>query len=125
MEDLYQANSSSRISSVFKGPILAVFKLAIQTEKTHALGPNIGIVAGVLFKMYLWLQVPRIFWVWCNALGCLVTVLLVLAVSYTIKRKVNEGLEVVYYSGKKEVAILVGYFITIVLFSLYLPNLLD
>lgn len=53
------------------------------------------------------------------------TVLLVLAVSYTIKRKVNEGLEVVYYSGKKEVAILVGYFITIVLFSLYLPNLLD
>ena len=115
----------NKISSVFYGPILAAFILAILTKKTHALGANIGIVAGVLFNMYLWLYVPQIFWFWWNALGCLVTILVALAVSYTIKRQVNEGLEVVYYSGKKEVAILVAYFVAMVVFSMSLTNLLS
>ena len=115
----------NKISSVFYGPILAAFILAILTKKTHALGANIGIVAGVLFNIYLWLYVPQIFWFWWNALGCIVTIVVALAVSYTIKRQVNEGLEVVYYSGKKEVAILVTYFVAIVLFSVSLPTLLN
>ena len=115
----------NKISSVFYGPILAAFILAILTKKTHALGANIGIVVGVLFNIYLWLYVPQIFWFWWNALGCLVTILVALAVSYTVKRQVNEGLEVTYYSGKKEVAILLGYFVLIVLFSISLPNILN
>lgn len=115
----------NKISSVFYGPILAAFILAILTKKAHALGANIGIVAGVLFNMYLWLYVPQISWFWWNALGCLVTILVALAVSYTIKRQVNEGLEVTYYAGKKEVAILAAYFVAIVLFSISLPNLLS
>lgn len=114
----------NKISSVFYGPILAAFILAILTKRVHALGANIGIVAGVLFNIYLWLYVPEIFWFWWNALGCLVTILIAFATSYTVKRKVNRGLEVVYYAGKKEVAILVAYFIAIVLFSMYLPNFL-
>ncbi|RTE53690.1 sodium transporter [Arenibacter aquaticus] len=115
----------NKISSVFYGPILAAFILAILTKRVHALGANIGIVAGVLFNIYLWLNVPEIFWFWWNALGCLVTILIAFTTSYTIKRKVNQGLEVVYYAGKKEVAILVGYFVAIVLFSVYLPNFLN
>lgn len=115
----------NKISSVFYGPILAAFILAILTKKTHALGANVGIVVGVLFNIYLWLYVPQIFWFWWNALGCLVTILVALAVSYTIKRQVNEGLEVVYYSGKKEVVILVAYFVAMVVFSMSLPNLLS
>ena len=115
----------NKISSVFYGPILAAFILAILTKKTHALGANIGIVAGVLFNIYLWLYVPQIFWFWWNALGCLVTILVALAVSYTVKRQVNEGLEVVYYSGKKEVAMLIAYFIAMVMFSISLPNILN
>ena len=98
--------------------------LAILTKRTHALGANIGIVIGVLFNMYLWLYVPQIFWFWWNALGCFVTILVALVVSYLVKRQVNEGLEVVYYSGKKEVLILGCYFIAMVIFSLYLPKLL-
>ncbi len=115
----------NKISSVFYGPILAAFILAILTKKTHALGANIGIIAGVLFNIYLWLYVPQIFWFWWNALGCLVTILIAYVTSYLIKRQVNQGLEVVYYSGKKEVAILIGYFIIIILFSISLPNLLN
>ncbi|CAZ96384.1 sodium:solute symporter [Zobellia galactanivorans] len=115
----------NKISSVFYGPILAAFILAILTKRTHALGANIGIVAGVLFNIYLWLYVPQIFWFWWNALGCLVTILIALAVSYTVKRTVNEGLEVVYYSGKKEVAILVGYFVIILCACLLLPSVFN
>jgi len=115
----------NKISSVFYGPILAAFILAILTKKTHALGANIGIVVGVLFNVYLWLYVPQIFWFWWNALGCLVTVLVALGVSYTVKRRVNEGLKVEYYSGKKEVVILLAYFVAIVAFSVALPNILN
>ncbi|MDO6517336.1 sodium:solute symporter [Zobellia uliginosa] len=115
----------NKISSVFYGPILAAFILAILTKRTHALGANIGIVVGVLFNIYLWLYVPQIFWFWWNALGCLVTILVALAVSYTVKRTVNEGLEVVYYSGKKEVAILVGYFVIILCACLLLPSVFN
>ncbi|WP_411031620.1 sodium:solute symporter [Spongiimicrobium sp. 3-5] len=111
----------NKISSVFYGPILAAFILAILTKKTHALGANLGIIAGVFFNIYLWLYVPQIFWFWWNALGCMVTIVVALGTSYIVKQQVNEGLEVVYYSGKKEVLTLAGYFLAIVLFSLYLP----
>lgn len=115
----------NKISSVFYGPILAAFILAILTKKTHALGANIGIVTGVLFNIYLWLYVPEIFWFWWNALGCLVTLIVAYGFSVLVKRQVNEGLEVAYYAGKKEVAVLAGYFLVIVLFSLYLPDILN
>ncbi|WP_276168149.1 sodium:solute symporter [Zobellia alginiliquefaciens] len=115
----------NKISSVFYGPILAAFILAILTKRTHALGANIGIVAGVLFNIYLWLYVPEIFWFWWNALGCLVTILVALAVSYTVKRTINEGLEVVYYAGRKEVFILVTYFIIILCGCLLLPTVFN
>jgi sodium-dependent multivitamin transporter 6 len=66
--------------------------------------------------------VQQVFWFWWNALGCLITVIVALAASYLVKRQVNERLEVVYYSRKKEVLILVGYFMAMVLFSLYPPQ---
>ena len=97
---------------------LVAFILAILTKRTHALGANIGIIVGVAFNIYLWLYVPQVFWFWWNALGCLITIIVAMAVNYLVKRQVNEGLEVVYYSGKKEVLILVGYFMAMVLFSL-------
>ncbi|GAA4234666.1 sodium:solute symporter [Postechiella marina] len=105
----------NKISSIFYGPILAAFILAILTKKTHALGANIGIVAGVAFNMYLWLYVPEIFWFWWNAIGCLVTIVVAYGVSLLIKREANQGLPVTFYKGgKKEVAVLLGFFVLIV-----------
>ena len=115
----------NKISSVFYGPILAAFILAILTKKTHALGANIGIVVGVLFNMYLWLYVPEVFWFWWNAIGCLMTIVVALLVSALIKRKVNEGLEVVYFPAKRELFILLGFFVLIVILSIYLPSILS
>ncbi|MEO0507753.1 MAG: sodium:solute symporter [Bacteroidota bacterium] len=115
----------NKVSSVFYGPILAGFILAIMTKKTHALGANIGIVVGVLFNMYLWLYVPDVFWFWWNAIGCVVTIVVALVVSTIIKRDANEGLEVVISPSKKEVALLLGFFALIIVISLSLPNLLS
>lgn len=111
----------NKISSVFYGPILAVFMLAILTKKTNAIGANVGIVAGVLFNMYLWLYVPEVFWFWWNAIGCFVTVVTAIVVSNLIKKKSVEGVEVTFYTGKKEMLILIGFFIAIVIFCLQLP----
>ncbi|MEM8764147.1 MAG: sodium transporter, partial [Bacteroidota bacterium] len=115
----------NKVSSVFYGPILAGFILAIMTKKTHALGANIGIVVGVLFNMYLWLYVPDVFWFWWNAIGCVVTIVVALVVSNVIKREANEGLEVVISPSKKEVALLLGFFALIIVISLSLPKLLS
>ena len=115
----------NKISSVFYGPILAGFALAILTKKTHALGANIGIVIGVLFNIYLWLYVPDVFWFWWNAIGCVVTIVVAIVVSALIKRKANEGLEVVYSPSRKEVALLLGFFALIVVLSIYMPDLLS
>ncbi|MGV6830651.1 MAG: sodium:solute symporter [bacterium] len=116
----------NKISSVFYGPILAAFILAILTKKTHALGANIGIVAGVLFNMFLWLYVPEIFWFWWNAIGCLVTIIVAYLVSLTIKREAKEGLEVVMYkAGNKEVALLIGYFVLIIIIAMSLSSILS
>ena len=115
----------NKIGSVFYGPILAAFMLAILTKRTHALGANIGLIAGVLFNMALWLYVPEVFWFWWNALGCLVTIIVAYTISSVIKRQTSEGAEVVFYkAGKREVGILLGYFILIIVVSMSLIKLL-
>lgn len=116
----------NKISSVFYGPILAAFILAILTKKTHALAANIGIVAGVAFNIILWLYVPEIFWFWWNAIGCLVTIIVALLVTYVVRHEANEGLEVVIYkAGKKEVILLLSYFIVICIIAMSMVKLLS
>lgn len=112
----------NKVSSIFYGPILAAFVLALVTKRTHALGANIGILAGVLFNMYLWLYVPEVFWFWWNAIGCLVTLSVAYLVSILIPMKTKEGIKMYLYPAWKEVAILVGYFVLIVLVSMSLKD---
>jgi SSS family transporter len=63
----------NKIGSVFYGPILAIFLLAIITRRTHALGANIGLLTGVGVNVILWLFVPQVFWFWWNMIGAVVT----------------------------------------------------
>lgn len=63
----------NKIGSVFYGPILATFISAVAIKKVKAKGANIGLLAGVLVNMFLWLFVPDIFWFWWNAIGAIVT----------------------------------------------------
>ncbi len=105
----------NKISSVFYGPILAVFILAILTKRTHALGANIGIIVGVALNGYLWLYVPEIFWFWWNAIGCIVTLTVGYFASLIIPKKLKDGIPTSYYFAKKEVLIFIGFFVFIVL----------
>ncbi|TPN86248.1 sodium:solute symporter [Aquimarina algicola] len=116
----------NKVSSVFYGPILAAFILAILTKKTHALGANIGIVAGVILNIYLWLYVPEVFWFWWNAIGCLITMGVGYITSLLIRYKRKEGLKVVFYKkGKREVFILLGYFVIICALAISMVKILS
>ena len=71
----------NKIGSVFYGPILAIFILAILFKKVHSLGANVGLLAGVGLNVYLWLGAPQIFWLWWNLIGCVVTISVALIIS--------------------------------------------
>jgi len=80
----------NKIGSVFYGPILATFLLAIMTRRTHALGANIGLATGVLVNIYLWLYVPEVFWFWWNAIGTLLTLTIGYGASRLLPGKAKE-----------------------------------
>ncbi|RMD97086.1 MAG: hypothetical protein D6814_10215 [Calditrichaeota bacterium] len=65
--------SINKIGSLANGPILATFLLAILTHRATDAGAIIGIVAGFLVNLYLWLFVPSVSWLWWNVIGCVVT----------------------------------------------------
>lgn len=118
----------NKIGSVFYGPILGVFILAMSTKTAHARAVNIGLIAGVLFNVYLWKGQPQIFWFWWNFIGFAVTFGIGFFGSKFLTPSVSETekmLEVVKPDFKiPETPILVAYFVAIVLFSLGLPYIL-
>jgi SSS family solute:Na+ symporter len=65
--------SINKIGSIVNGPMLATFLLAILTKRATDKGALIGIFAGFLFNVYLWLYQPGVSWMWWNAIGCVVT----------------------------------------------------
>ena len=71
----------NKVGSVFYGPILAIFLLAVLFNKVHSVGANIGLLVGVGVNVYLWLYQPQIFWLWWNFIGCIVTMSTALIIS--------------------------------------------
>ena len=105
--------------------MLAAFMLALLTKRTHALGANIGIVVGVLLNMYLWLYVPQVFWFWWNAIGCVATFVTAFVISTIIPKDAKKGIPFALNPSKKEVVLLLGYFLVIVIISLLLKSFLE
>ncbi len=75
----------NKIGSVFYGPILATFLLAILRPQAGPRAANAGLLAGVGLNIYLWLAQPQVFWLWWNAIGCVVSVGVALLVSAVVK----------------------------------------
>lgn len=72
----------NKVGSLFYGPIIATFLIAMLTSKVSGRAINIGIVAGVLFNFILWIFFEDVvFWFWWNATGFVVTTLIALMVS--------------------------------------------
>ncbi len=114
----------NKIGSVFYGPVLATFLLAILSKKTNAIGANFGIVTGILVNTWLWLFVPQIFWFWWNVIGAIVTIVVAIVISQIFPNGMKKPL--VVSEGKlqwktKQNMILLTYFFVIVIFSVFLP----
>ena len=65
--------SINMIGSLANGPTLAAFLLAILTKRANDNGVFIGIVAGFLINISVWLFLPGVSWLWWNFIGAVAT----------------------------------------------------
>ena len=126
------------IGSVFYGPVLVTFLLAMFSRRVTGPGINAGILVAVAVNLLMSKTMQQIlgidlgihiFWIWLNFTG----VLLTLGVAYLVSWLFPEGkaaapaLEVARPGWddfrRKEVYILVGFFVLILLFSFMLPTI--
>ncbi len=117
------------ISSQFNGPILATFVIAILIKRVNYVGMNVGLIGGVIINILIKINFDNIFWIWFNLTGFIITLVLALVVSEIYKVKSNVDLNLDFTIKReamlsKEVIILASFFIIIVLFSMFLPELL-
>jgi len=60
----------NKIGSVFFGPILATFLVAIRFRKVRSFGMNLGLLTGVGLNIFFWLVIgEQLFWFWWNVFG--------------------------------------------------------
>lgn len=125
------------IGSVFYGPVLATFLLAIYSKKVNKYGMNVGIIVSVLINLIFSKTMQgiigfdpgvEIFWIWLNFTGFAMCAGLAYFVSMLISDPNNKVPEVTFKITKediliKETYILVAFFIVIVIFSLYIPQI--
>lgn len=114
----------NKIGSLFYGPIIATFLLAMLTSAVSGKAMNLGIVAGVCFNFILWIFFEDvIFWFWWNATGFVVTTTTALILSASGVGTQSRGAAIspdLVEPRWKETAILMVYFAVIVLFSVSL-----
>ncbi|AOW19764.1 sodium:solute symporter family transporter [Urechidicola croceus] len=118
------------ISSQFYGPILATFVIAILIKKVNHIGMNVGLIGGVIINILIKINFENIFWIWFNLTGFVITIILALVFSELYKSKAKEGFTIDFSLKRedflsKEVLILTIFFIVIIVFSLYLPTILQ
>lgn len=117
----------NKVGSVFYGPIIATFIAAIALKRVNAIGANIGILAGVLVNVYLWLFVPEVFWFWWNAVGAVVTLSVGYLASLALSPAPNNDQTLASAStlqwDSKKGFLLIGFFILIVIISMNVPNM--
>lgn len=114
----------NKVGSLFYGPILATFVLAMLSTSVTPRRMNIGIVVGVLTNLVLWLFFPtQVFWFWWNLTGFVVTTVVASIGATPIAGRVRVVARGHVLPPKRESLILVGYFIAIVSLALMLPYL--
>ncbi|MGB5666653.1 MAG: hypothetical protein WBM53_07385 [Maribacter sp.] len=126
------------IGSVFYGPVLVTFILAMFSKKVNHIGMNAGILVAVLVNFIFSKTIQDIFnldfgfsvfWIWLNFLGVLVTLVVAYVVSFfTGNRTMSSTSEVSILPRKsdflqKEVFILLAFFVAILVFSYFLPQI--
>ena len=120
----------NKIGSVFYGPVVCMFLLAIFTTKIQAKSANTGVVVGVLVNLVMWIFFKNIFWFWWNVIGALVTFFVAMFCHYFIFKQSQEQNNFVIINQPfkkalftKETAILFTFFLIIFSLCYYLTSL--
>lgn len=123
----------NKVGSVSYGPIFALFLLAALDKRLQAKHINIGLLSGVAVNIYLWLDVPEIFWFWWNFIGLVVTTVvayLSLAVTPTATQTDSEtpthdlvSLKKTALLGGTDIVLLLANFALIIVICLLIPFL--
>lgn len=125
------------IGSVFYGPVLVTFLLAIFSKKVNHIGMNAGIIIAVLLNLVFSKTMQgifnidlgfNVFWIWLNFTGVIISLVVAYVVSTLTKTpvKVAEGIQFKIKRTdifSKEVYILVGFFVIILVFSYFVPRI--
>lgn len=119
----------NKVGSLFYGPVLATFLLAILSRKASGTGVIWGLAAGVGVNVVLWIGFePAVSWLWWNVIGCAVTAIVagpVSLLSPPSRPDQLDGLTIepggwhVLFTGKTwRYWVLAGYFLAIALFAI-------
>lgn len=116
----------NKVGSVFYGPILAAFVLGILVKITTPAGVKMGVLSGVLLNLVLWFGFPGVSWLWWNATGCIIAVLVgylwsVLIPGSSSSKDPVQGLQVRW---KPSYVFLLLYFFGVILASFLLERIL-
>ena len=137
----------NKVGSAFYGPILAAFTIGVLSRRANARGLIAGVLGGVGFNLALWILAPGgadeatgeklfeiSFW-WWNLTGMVVAVVLTLLVSVTAPPPAEEKVAKYTLRGAGMLeeertwlptyAVLVGYFVVILLCCLFAGDILE
>ena len=126
------------VGSVFYGPVLVTFLLAIFSKRVNHIGMNVGIITAVLINLMFSGTIQEIFnfdlgidifWIWLNFTGVAISLIVAYVVSALTSKvpvKSSEGISFKVRRSdifSKEVYILTAFFVVIVVFSFLVPTL--
>lgn len=126
------------IGSVFYGPVLVTFILAIFSKKVNHIGMNTGIILAVVINLIFSKTIQglfniglgfEIFWIWLNVTGVLISLVIAYVVSMLTKHvpvKVDTGISFAIKKEDwqcKEVYILLAFFVVIITIGALVPQI--
>ncbi|RKR14881.1 SSS family transporter [Maribacter vaceletii] len=126
------------IGSVFYGPVLVTFLLAMFSKKVNYIGMNTGIILAVLINLIFSKTMQNIFnvdlgihvfWIWLNFTGVILTLVFSYGISYLTGWQKEKGELMISVLPKKEdffikeVYILIAFFVFILVLSYFIPQI--
>ncbi|NNM23322.1 MAG: sodium/solute symporter [Flavobacteriaceae bacterium] len=125
------------IGSVFYGPVLVTFLLAIFSKKVNHIGMNAGIIVAVLINLIFSKTMQEIvgldlgidiFWIWLNFTGVIISLVVAYLVTFLTRAAPKKTGGIAFKIKRtdvfsKEVYILAVFFVVILVFSYYVPQI--
>lgn len=100
----------NKVGSIFYGPMLAVFALAVMSNKVQALHINIALPVGVITNLLIAQFAPNIFWFWWNLTGFIACIGCAWAACLLMPIDIGKPYSHISALTKPTIFILVGWF---------------